>query len=76
VTVPAADKLRRWPKTVPERHLDEESAADLLDAIDALPVWPASIPEEHSHDPYIYNEGYAEAMRQVKALLHPEDGGQ
>jgi hypothetical protein len=46
-------------------------AADLLDAIDALP-------DEIGYDETYsggFMLGYRFAMRQVKALLHPEAGG-
>ena len=47
-----------------------KAVADMLDAINALP-------DDTPHDPVFspaYLHGYREAMRQVKALLHPEEG--
>jgi hypothetical protein len=44
---------------------------DTLDAIDALPDEIDGYP----HNSYVAQQAYARAMRQVKALLHPELNG-
>jgi hypothetical protein len=72
VIVPAADKLSIWPAD----RSDQIAARILLHAIDAL---PDSVGDESWSPSEDYCDGYADAMRQVKALLHPdspEDGGQ
>jgi hypothetical protein len=69
VTAPAADRLRRISggSAVVDAAV---TAADLLDAIDALPDF-----DPFFMQPRQYARGYRDAMRQVKALLHPEAGG-
>jgi hypothetical protein len=63
VSVPTADKLRLLLRR------DAEAAADLLDAIDALPD-----SEDRPFDSADYWViGFQDAMRQVKALLHPKE---
>ena len=70
MTVPAADKLRRWAYPSGEMAMNAGTAADILDAIDALPdgVDPFFM------QPRQYARGYRDAMRHVKALLHPQAG--
>jgi hypothetical protein len=58
--------------------LTEIPLLDLLDAIDAeasaYAEWFDNMPD--SWTPSSVVVGYAQAMRRIKALLHPEDGGQ
>jgi hypothetical protein len=76
MSVPAADNLRYNADAilVPTKGrrlvsaMDMRAAADLLEAIDALPDDDPT----HPDDPDVYWSGYRYAMRQVKALLHPE----
>jgi hypothetical protein len=70
VSVPAANNLRHFaarPFAFKADAQAMEAAADLLDAIDALP-------DEGPFHLDVRNNGYSYAMRQVKALLHPEAG--
>ena len=52
-------------------HLADGPLAHVIQAIDALPDWP----ENDQLLPNAYLLGWRNAMRQVKALLHPKAGG-
>jgi hypothetical protein len=79
MNVPVADNLR--PNRGPHFHYGDDplatglatgcptcEAVALLEAIDALPDDDPTCPD----DPDVYWSGYRYAMRQVKALLHPD----
>jgi hypothetical protein len=73
MSVPAADNLRSIGRIFHHRLAEIErteitAAADMLEAMDALPDDDPT----HPDDPDVYWSGYRYAMRQVKALLHPE----
>ncbi|MFM1966977.1 MAG: hypothetical protein RL134_2702 [Actinomycetota bacterium] len=69
MSVPAADNLRLSAVGLLGQHLSV--VADLLEAIDALPD-EAVIEDGWFIRSPAYNAGWRDAMRQVKALLHPE----
>ncbi len=75
MSVPAADNLRQRAATEAQHGFTDghvlTNIADLLEAIDALPDDDPT----HPDDPDVYWSGYRYAMRQVKALLHPDTQG-
>ncbi len=74
MSVPAADNLRHHARLTSHgaQSVHLEQAATLLEAIDALPDTSPNNAYVNASMRDAHQDGYATAMRYVKALLHPE----